>query len=173
MLRHVMVPLDGSALAEKAIDAAHRILVPDGKITLLTSVENAQAPVYVLPGSDTANVSEDANNDGIPDRVQAYMDHLATNMKLKGHQVDVEIGFGDPAELIISRAHTLGVEAIVMSTHGRSGLSRLLFGSITLKVLSETPCPVFIVPNREQQRVEDEIPATAPVNLGLDSLTAE
>lgn len=155
MLRHVLVPLDGSPLAEKALDAARRVLAPDGKITLLSSVEAMQR----LEGS-TDPAAE----------CKRYLDHAATNLKLHGYHADVEIGTGDPAELIIERATTLGVEAIVMAIEGRSGLSRLLFGSVTLKILDETPCPVLIVPNREQVRVEDE---AAEPSLGFDTLAAE
>ena len=38
-----------------------------------------------------------------------------------------------------------------MSTHGRSGINRLIFGSVTMKVLSEAPCPVLVVPSREAE----------------------
>jgi nucleotide-binding universal stress UspA family protein len=154
MLWHVLIPLDGSQLAEKSLDMAKRILKPDGKITLLTSVTGAEIPE---DGADNA-----------PEQMRAYLEHLATNLKLNGFSVDVEMGEGDPADLIVQRAHMIGVEAIVMSTHGRSGLSRLLFGSVLLKVLGETPCPVVVVPNREQERVESEQPAAADANLGLD-----
>jgi nucleotide-binding universal stress UspA family protein len=154
MLWHVLIPLDGSQLAEKSLEMAKRILKPDGQITLLTSVTGAEL--------------EDDSGDSTPARMQAYLDKVATNLKLNGFTVNIEVGEGDPGELIVQRAHVLGVEAIVMSTHGRSGLSRLLFGSVTLKVLGETPCPVVVVPNREQVRVEDEQLADADANLGLD-----
>lgn len=171
MLWHVLVPLDGSPLAEKALDMARRVLKPDGKITLLTSVQNPQPPLYAYPGADAleeiAQDHEAAKT--APERARAYLEHLAVNLKLNGIQTDIEVGGGDPAVLIVQRAQVLGVEAIVMSTHGRSGLSRLLFGSVTLKVLAETPCPVIVVPNREQEHAPEEQPEEG---LGLD-LAAE
>ena len=50
---------------------------------------------------------------------------------------------------------------IVMSTHGRSGLSRVLFGSVTLKVLENALMPVLVVPNRERVEVAEKVEATA------------
>lgn len=160
MLKHVLVPLDGSPLAEKALDAARYIVPPGSKITLLTSVERPTPPIYAYPSPDVLQeierdheVMKSAHGDAT-----AYLERLAANLRLNGYSADVEVGSGNPAELIVERAHKLGVEAIIMSTHGRSGLSRLLFGSVTLKVLSVTPCAVIVIPNREHQRAEDEQP---------------
>lgn len=176
MLRHVLVPLDGSELAEKALDFARRVLAPDGKITLLTALQDAEPPLYVYPDADVVNelAHDDTAMQAGEARAQGYLEHQASNLKLNGLQADVVVGVGDPAALIVDRALRLGVEAIVLCTHGRSGLQRLLFGSVTLKVLNEAPCPVIVVPNREQVRVSEEAPATdTAADLGLDTLAAE
>lgn len=160
MLKHVLVPLDGSPLAEKALDAARYILPPGSKITLLTSVERPTLPVYAYPSPDAlTEIKHDQESIRHAHADAAtYLERLAANLRLNGYSAEIEIGMGSPAELIVERAHKLGVEAIIMSTHGRSGFSRILFGSVTLKVLSATPCAVIVIPNREQQRVEDEQP---------------
>jgi nucleotide-binding universal stress UspA family protein len=173
MLKHVLIPLDGSPVAEKALDMARRVLAPDGKVTLLTAIQRPEPPVYAYPSADVLDEIERETEmmaNAHPEAT-SYLERMATNLKLNGVQnVEVELGDGDPADLIVDRAFKLGVEAIVMCTHGRSGLNRLLFGSVTQKVLNATPCPVLVVPNREQQRVEDEQPAGA---IGLDTLAAE
>ncbi len=161
MLKHILVPLDGSPLSERALDAARRVLSADGKITLMTAVQTSGAQFYVSPSAD---VIEDTGYSGksAASQEQAYLSHLATNMQLQGLQTAIEIVAGDPAEAIIERATTLGVEAIVISPHGHSGLRDLLFGGTAQTLLNKAPCLLIVVPNRDQIRVEDEEPAVVP-----------
>ena len=63
------------------------------------------------------------------------------------------VQFGDPASVIVDTAGQLHVDAIVMSTHGRSGISRWIFGSVTNKVLGMAECPVLVVPSENRIRV--------------------
>ncbi len=157
MLKHVLVALDGSDFAEKALDVAQRVLGPEGKATLVMAVQSPEPPLYIYPGADAlgAIMSDAEEIRSEPEQARRYLDHVGKNLQLAGIQVDIVVGAGEPAALIIDRAYTLGVEAIVLTTHGRSGLSRLLFGSVTEEVLRDSPCPVIVVPNREQQRVDD------------------
>lgn len=171
MLKHVLIALDGSDFAEKALDVAQRVMGPGGKVTLVTAVQTPEPPLYIYPGADVASViledTEQIRTE--PDKAQRYLEHVGKNLQLAGIQVDVVVGAGEPAPLIIDRAFKLGVEAIVLTTHGRSGLSRLLFGSVTEEVLRDAPCPVIVVPNREQQRAPeaDEVEDTDAA-LGFD-----
>lgn len=163
MLKHVLVPLDGSKLAERALDAARRVLAADGKITLMTAVPPSGTGFYVSSSDvleDTVDDAAATENEAA--QVQTYLNHLATNMQLYGLQTAVEIVAGEPAEAILERATTLGVEAIILSNQGHSGLRELLFGSILQTLLDKTPCLLIVVPNREQIRVEDEEPAIIP-----------
>jgi nucleotide-binding universal stress UspA family protein len=175
MLRSILVPLDGSPLAEKALDMAHRVLAPDGKATLLTVIQKPSPPIYAYPAADILDqiVEDHSHTETAAQQARDYMERMAKNFKLSGMQnVTVEIGHGDPAEAILEYAHKLGVEAIIMSTHGRSGISRILFGSVTLKVLNDTPCPVIVVPNREQQRTEQP-QASEALDLGKNRLARQ
>jgi nucleotide-binding universal stress UspA family protein len=169
MLRHVLIALDGSDFAEKALDVAQRVMGPEGKVTLVMAVQTPEPPLYIYPGADALNaiVTDAEEIRSEPGQARRYLEHVGKNLQLAGLQVDVVVGAGDPAPLIIDRAYKLGVEAIILTTHGRSGLSRLLFGSVTEEVLRDSPCPVIVVPNREQQRIEEQAEQTDPA-LGLD-----
>lgn len=140
MLNHVLVPLDGSKLAEQAIYPIKHVLRPDGQITLLT----------VVQGEADVKTAMD------------YLEQVAARLKLEGYQVKVEIQEGSAAEVIVSRAVKLGVDLIAMCTHGRSGLQKLLYGSITVEVLERTLCPVLVIPNRVRQETGQEAPEAAP-----------
>ena len=145
MVRHVLIPLDGSQLAENALPVARYVIQPDTHITLLTAT-----PTHM-----------DENHD--PDHDQHYVERIARNLQLQGYKVETRLIPGDPAEVILKAAEELHVDMIVMSTHGRSGLSRLLFGSVTLSVLETSIVPVLLVPNRAREEAEDT--ETAP-NIG-------
>ena len=151
MLRHILIPLDGSLLAERAIEATKAILRPQGKITFVTVIHNGHVPA---PESQAEIPSE-----GSPEmQLEAYLERMATNAKLNGYEAEYEIREGDPAAMIVEAATVHGVEVIVMCTHGRSGLSRLFTGSVTSEVLNRTPCPVLVIPNRERERVKEGAP---------------
>jgi nucleotide-binding universal stress UspA family protein len=158
MLKHVLIPLDGSLLAEKAIDTVKHIMPPGGKMTLLTAVPNAdQLPTISVEGGEIA--------------LDQYLEHIALRVKLEGFEVDTEIRPGDPAEVIAQAAIPLGVDIIAMCTRGRSGLEQLIGGSVTNRVLSISLCPVLVIPDtvREQAPQPADSEAAADLNLGLET----
>lgn len=166
MLAHVLVPLDGSKLAEKAINYARQIVKKGGKITLLSVLDIPEYPIYgyyptpiILDESDFQKaVSE------LKPKIQEYLEHVAALLAHDDIQPIIDIVVGEPANTIIDKAEALSVDAIVMSTHGRSGFSRWLFGSVTSKVLSAASCPVFVVPGAkaaEETKAEPSETVTA------------
>jgi nucleotide-binding universal stress UspA family protein len=154
MLDHVLVPLDGSQLAEQALEHARQIVNRQGRITLLTAVDVPEIPMYGLYPPASIPDYQAAIEDALP-QARAYLEQIGQELVAAGYSVSSEAQIGDAAEVIARTAQELGVDAIVMSTHGRSGLSRWLFGSVTSKVLSAKVCPVFVIPSRREQE-EDE-----------------
>ena len=72
-------------------------------------------------------------------------------------KVDEKVELGRPDENIVEEAKKEGVDLIVISTHGRSGLSHMLLGSVTEKVVRTAPCPVLSIrPRGEQQKIGKE-----------------
>ena len=61
------------------------------------------------------------------------------------------VEFGTPNKNIVEEAATEGVDIIVISTHGRTGIDHLILGSVTEKVVAHAPCPVLVVPRHERQ----------------------
>jgi nucleotide-binding universal stress UspA family protein len=94
------------------------------------------------------------------DRAEAteYLDSVAQRLRQKGVTVDRDRPEGAEAEQIVARAAALGVTLIMMTTHGRSGLGRMVFGSVAESVLRHAPCPVLIVRVHDEERAEDEQP---------------
>lgn len=157
MLKHVLVPLDGSSLAEEALAYAQAITDPQGTITLVNAIEVDVVPSYgpeMMPMVRTAVPDyPDAMNNLIP-QANAYLRRIADGLQAQGVHVDYEARLGEPATVIVEVAREKAVDAIVISTHGRSGLGRFLFGSITTKVLEAANRPVFVVPSAAKRAAD-------------------
>lgn len=149
MLDHVLVPLDGSALAEKALDHARKITAPGGLITLLTAVDVPEYTMTTFYATGALSGMQDdfGTVEQLVPQANDYLRNIAQSLEDGGWRVNVRADIGDAASSIVESAAQLGVDAVVMSTHGRSGINRWLFGSVTQKVLEAATCPVFVVPN--------------------------
>lgn len=165
MLSKILVTLDGSKLAELALPYAEKVVSPTGELVLLSVVDVPDFPIYAAypmavpsPKTDYTTIVND-----MIDVAKDYLDEVANRLRLSGLRVKTVVKIGEPASGIIEEAKELNVDAVVMSTHGRSGLSRWLFGSITQKVLNVMPCPVIVVPGKTEAIVnsdaeESEVP---------------
>ena len=166
MLDHILVTLDGSELSEKAIQYARQIVNPTGTITLLSVIDipaNEVYPVYemgILPPMYTEKQLMETET-----HAREYLWRIASKLeKSMGVQVSVECIVGEPSTVIVDQAKSLDVDAVVMSTHGRSGINRWIYGSVTRKVLDMLPCPIFVVPGRVGVQSETTpVAATASV----------
>lgn len=159
MLHSVLVPLDGSQLAEEALEYARAIVDPQGCVTLVSAVEVDALAAYgseMMPLVRTAMPNyQDALNNLVP-RAAEYLRGVAEGLEAQGLKVECIARIGDPAGVIVEIAREHHVDAIVISTHGRSGLGRFLFGSVTTKVLEAAHRPVFVIPSA-QKRMTDKV----------------
>lgn len=166
MLKHLLVPVDGSSLAESAVDYAKRLISTDGKMTIQMVVDLPEPlltgayPISGHMGATTSTTTPapvipatkehfEAVKDDAETRAVNYIQQLIDRLKHEGYQAEMLIQSGDPAEMIIKTADDLDVDAIVMSTHGRTGVMRWLIGSVTQKVLGAVDRPVFVIPSPE------------------------
>lgn len=143
MIKRILVPLDGSELSESIIPQATEIAEPVGAVVVLFRVlEEMDKGVRDAMGDDLARKLDAVNQDEVKD----YLDKKAAKLKQQGSHVETVARRGKPAESIIEYAGTNKVDMVAMATHGRSGLSRWAFGSVTDKVLHQSPVPVLIGP---------------------------
>ncbi|GIK64713.1 MAG: universal stress protein [Chloroflexota bacterium] len=143
MLNHILVPLDGSKLSETALDHAKNLVAAGGKITLLRVVEAG-----VLVSRLQQRTDDPDKVDKHARRVaREYLSGFAAEFSKEGKQAEIEVREGKPAEAIVKAAQELGVDAIVISTHGRTGISRLVVGSVTQDVINTATCLIIVVPN--------------------------
>jgi nucleotide-binding universal stress UspA family protein len=144
MFDKLLVPLDGSQLAEQALDIAHALLpAGDGDIILLRVPELSPMSRGGFGGGLDWWYPDQAEDRARQDAAD-YLDQVASRWARPGVTFWPEIGAGDPAGEIVDRARAREVDAIVMSTHGRSGLTRWTMGSVAEKVMRGAPCPVLV-----------------------------
>lgn len=141
-VRSVLVPTDFSKDAALAAEAATRLLgsgSSDRRITLLHTY-HVPADVMCLP----APILIDAIS-AVDAAAKRTIEDIAVTVRATGIHVDTITCEGEPPERIVEYARSLGVDAIAMGTHGRSGIDRVLLGSTAERVVTSAPCPVLTV----------------------------
>lgn len=147
MYKQILVPLDGSALAEEALTHARDLAAQLGsKIILLRVVVSP----YAIAAPDLILAGYDPVDENFTRVAQDYLHGVAAGLQAAGLQASVRTCEGPVAEAIIDHACAAGVDMIVMSTHGRGGLSRWVYGSVADRVLQAAPCPVLLIRATEQ-----------------------
>lgn len=142
-LDRLLVPLDGSPLAERALDHASKIARPDGLLVLLQVEAKAQTPRP--EGRDASARPSYGADQGPP---AGYLDSVSEAATARGLHVDTDVRRGRPAERILEAARAHEADVIVMATHGRSGPARWLLGSVADEVVRHADRPVLLVSAR-------------------------
>lgn len=163
MLNHILVPLDGSAVARQAIEHGLKIVDPKGRITFVTAIDMPEmmpGDFYPVVGASLGSVAvngikdRSTQPDDLVSQAREYLETMAQRVAANSDlQIDSRIEIDEPAVVILKIATELDVDAIVMSTHGRSGLSRWLFGSVTTKVLNHADRPVYVIPSQDRRKL--------------------
>lgn len=147
MYKRVTVPLDGSVVAAGIIPFILDIAGPlDMEVVLLRVL--VPIPPSVIEGSRHVEV-EDVEKRRT--EAEEYLAPIAAELRSKGVRVKTQVRRGEPAMEIIAAAREAGADLIAMTTHGRSGFGRLLFGSVAEAVLRHADIPVFLMRQTEAQ----------------------
>ena len=145
MYKRALIPLDGSAVAESIVPFILEIAGPlDMQVALVRVI--VPSPPLAVEGAVVFDDVEKLRADA-----EAYLAGVAAELRAKGVRVTTTVRQGEPVEQILAAARDAEVDLIAMTTHGRSGLSRLLFGSIAAAVLTRAEIPVFMMRQTETQ----------------------
>ena len=158
---HILIPTDFSEPANRALHyALEEASLHNANVTLLHVLPaHTGTDVYFIPGAPGAQPDFEpalARPLGTPtppqprvmldDHNEAALTQLRDLMPASFQGTwDVDVAAGPPAETIVHFAHEHGADLIVMGTHGRTGLSHVLLGSVAEKVVRLAPCPVLTV----------------------------
>lgn len=141
MYQKILVPLDGSKVAEGVLPHARALAYSEGAELILLTVGANPALDFVFsdPGLAGRAVEEQE------ERSKRYIAGIEAELKAAGFQVSTQLRVGGVAETILGTAEELGVDVIAMSTHGRTGPARWLLGSVADRVVRNSKVPVLLI----------------------------
>lgn len=151
MYKHIMVPLDGSELAEcvlPQVEAIAKSSQPAPVVTLIRVV----TPLKLYGGYDFNGMTEYIS----PEQIQrmeddgrnvaaGYLERQVKLLKERGLNAKAEVTFGLASQSLTKWAEANGVDLIVIATHGRSGINEWFWGSVAERVLKTSKIPVLMV----------------------------
>lgn len=140
MLKKILAPTDFSELSGEGVRYASRLAKEVGAQVIVMNV-------IILDETNTTTKAEsDAHKQRLAEFVAKTIPHHGDDLKVR----EVVVA-GQPYNAIVDCAESEHVDLIVMSTHGRSGLSRMLIGSVTNRLLRAAKCPVLVVPSHGEK----------------------
>ena len=163
-IRQILAPTDFSECSKQAVACAYELAQTFGaKLVLLHVVEELPSYIGFIPPAGAAMLLEDLERQARLDLVEVLPEAEAA-----GVEVTRQVVMGSPAHEIVEVATAEKVDLIVIATHGRTGLSHLVMGSVAERVVRTALCPVMTI--RSMAATAEHGPA--PVLNGPDS-TAE
>ena len=143
--KRALIPLDGSLVAEAILPVFLRLAHPLGmEVALVRVVVPTVKPVTVdeVPIQSAGAVP---SIERMLEEANAYLRAVAATQAFEGLKVLTTVRSGEAPHEIIVSAREIGADVIAMTTHGRTGLKRLLFGSVAEAVLRMADIPVFML----------------------------
>ena len=144
MYRKMLVPLDTSDFAECVLEHVKEISttreIPE--VVLLSAIEPANSQTFAYMGPERIKESEERAVEGALE----YLGRIKASLSLEQSKVSTVAMMGPAADVILNYAGDNGVDIIILSSHGRSGVGRVLMGSTADKILRQSMVPVFLVP---------------------------
>ena len=149
MFRRILVCLDGSGLSEQILQyASEEAIGGDREVVLLRAVSLSHSTTIAVPGV----ISSIPPSPPAPQQLAAeeeeakeYLDAKAKALKKIGIKTENVVLIGNPGEEIVDYAHKHKIDLIAIATHGRSGIKRMLFGSVTEYVIKNSKLPILLI----------------------------
>ena len=138
----ILITLDGSELSEGALEPGLSLAQGLGAAVILLRV----VPQLTLPASnaDERDLNQQQQHELI-EEAETYLQARSVSYARSGVAIKTEVSIGPAAEKILEYIEVFGVDLIVMATHGRTGLRRWVYGSVTAKVLRGVSCSMLVI----------------------------
>jgi nucleotide-binding universal stress UspA family protein len=150
MYKHIMVPLDGSKLAECVIPEVTRLvgqLKRTGEINLVRVVP----PLHLYEGLEYSIPKEDRKRieAGSIRLAEEYLSGIITKIKMPKNKIVAKVLTGSAAQELIGFVKSNKVDLVIISTHGRSGIPHWIIGSVAEKIIQSSVAPVLVIRPKE------------------------
>jgi nucleotide-binding universal stress UspA family protein len=152
MYKRVLIPLDGSRMAEGILPFIIQIARPLALEVVLVYVVQPIMP-QAIEGTAHFTVYDISAR---LNEAREYLAPVAANLRRQGVRVTIDTRRGEPVAEIVAAARESGSDIIAMMTHGRSGFGRILFGSVAEAVLRQAKIPVLMMRGTERAVAADE-----------------
>src|SRR5581483_2013856 len=160
----ILVPLDGSALADRALPyAATLARSSHARLALVRA-----ALAHTLPGVDPSEAQV-----AVVERAERELEATAERLRAEGLTVETHVYYDEAARAIVDAAEHAAADLVVMSTHGRGGLGRWVYGSVADRVLRRVAVPVLLVPAAAEPLRTTDAPLRILVPLDGSALAEE
>ena len=145
MYQHILVPLDGSELAEGVLP--HLKAIAGGCSVKLVTLVRVVEPLHMYGGLESRFSPEERQrlDKETMDIAGTYLEEVAKRLKQDGLEVEIKVLYGKVIEKIADFAAENGVDLVIASTHGTSGVSRMVLGSMADRVLRSVCAPILMV----------------------------
>jgi nucleotide-binding universal stress UspA family protein len=154
--KKVLIPIDGSDFSLQILEHVKQFFDP--KVSELVLLEVAQEPEMVelrpFPDEDLSVYLDEAEYTR-RGQISEGLEPLAQTLRNEGFSARVEVRFGEPISAIEDFINNEGIDLVAMTTHGRTGLSRVLWGSVAQHVLHHCTVPILLY----RSLVHEPVPA--------------
>ncbi len=163
-MTRILIPLDGSEFSAQILATVKKFFAPDTGELILYRIgaptegftglpPRPAASEMPLPMYETGQdvelahhpIYESQEDDSRLSALSDQLESLAQSLRENGYAVRVQVDLGNAAEAIIKRTRAQDIDLIAMTTHGRSGISRLLFGSVAEQIVRHVSVPVLLL----------------------------
>ncbi len=148
-IHKILCPVDFSDASRKAVRYAHEFAKGMGANLFLLNVVEPR-PMAVDMSLSYVPLEEDLEKAARED-----LEEIIKAEREQGVEVDADVQIGTPSEVILEKADELDVNLVILGSHGKTGLSRLLMGSVAESVVRKAKCPVLIVKAEEKEFIEE------------------
>jgi nucleotide-binding universal stress UspA family protein len=158
MYKKIWVPLDGSELAKRALEHAEELTKTYGAEIILFQVVPLM-PIYRSPELMMPFIVDEKQKEA----AERYLTNLSEELKKKGFKVTAKVETGQQVAVeIIDFAKKSGVDLIVMCTHGHSGITLWVLGSVVHKVLTRAETPILLIHLKRRLLPHEDDPHLGP-----------
>ena len=136
--RRIIVPFDFSDASASAITVAQKLARDETDIHILHVIPH-------LSATDPGAVWESIDDEARKDHARRAVDEALAERKIETSGMHVDVGIGDPGHVVVDLAQEVEAGLIVVPSHGRTGIARVVLGSVAERIVRHAHCPVLVL----------------------------
>ena len=140
----ILIGVDDSKHSQRALEYVKKMPWPEGTRVLVVSAVREVVPAYSEVYAPTAPYSERMMDDLFKYHQEIVSDAEKV-LKDSGFKTEAKVLQGDPRTVIVDLARNEGVDLVVVGSHGRTGIAKILIGSVASHIVTHSPCSVMVV----------------------------